>query len=440
MAVELLPSENGCPPRTTICVKFVVDGKVTVEEMEEIINNKWLVNDNSYPELKQYVDYFMGFMFWKPDTEFNLKNHLKSHTLWETNIENQSIIEQKVCQFLEELLNKPFTPKRSPWEFYIINNYRNEQLKNQGVHEEMTLIVLRVHHALADGFSLAYAVIGDLFETPEQKNALPIPKPKSFWEMMLLVFTAIFRFPYELTNFIGLVYHPRTPLHTTDERRGCKLLYERNDAFPVQRIKEIKRKLGVSFSGVLLTAISAAVAKSQHELQRKKGGNFKSIERTPFGIPLPLSRNSKKLQNSWAGTYLQLPTKLELDSMERLRDVEEQLQQARKSIIPFMFLVLTKSVGLLFPSMTKYLTKNRLLPAGFSSFPGSGVDVYVTGKKVLMTDVLGGIHNGVTGVGFMILSFGSCIRVSAMAIEGTVNREELKKMLGCVQEEFDNLE
>ncbi|CAL8139150.1 unnamed protein product [Orchesella dallaii] len=444
MAIELIPSNNVYPTRTAICVQCVVDGKITVEEVEEAINRRWLGNNSSYPELKQYVVPFMGFMFWKSDPNFNLKNHLKSHTITESSDENQFTAEQENSQFLEKLLNKPFNPERSPWEFYIVNNYRNEQLKDSCIQEEMTLIVFRFHHCLADGFSILRAIVEGLMETPLTTLALPSPKTlfglASLKKKMKFALTALLRLPYDAGNAIGLAFYPKTPLYTTDERRGCELLYERNELMPIHRIKDIKNKLGVSFSGVLLAAISAAVAKSLHKLQSKQGGNSKDIERTPFGIPLPIPTDSSKLKNSWTGTYLELPTKLELGSMERLQDVEKQLERAKTNANPFMARLYWKSVGMLFSNMTKHLTKNYLIPAGFSSFPGPGINISIKGKNVLMVDALGGIHNGITGVGFMILSFGSVIRVSAMAVDGTMNKEELKEMLEYVHEEFNNLE
>ncbi|CAL8138910.1 unnamed protein product [Orchesella dallaii] len=444
MATELIPSKEVYPPRLSICVQCVVDGKVTVEEVEESINRRWLQNNSSYPELKQYAVPFMGFMFWKHDPNFNLKNHLKSHIIPVTSDKNQIDVEQENREFLEKLLNKPFNPERSPWEFYIVNNYRNEQFKDSRVNEEMTLIVFRFHHCLGDGFSILRAIVEELLETPLSTLALPTPKMvfglASLKKRLKFVFTALLRIPYDAGSFIGLAFYPKTPLYTTDEKRKCELLYERNELMPIHRIKDIKKKLGVSFSGVLLAAISAAVAKSVHKLQSKKGGNSKDIEGTPFGITLPIPTNSSKLRNSWAGTYLELPTKLELGSMERLRDVEKELQRAKTNTLPFLWRIYWKTAGMLFSNMSKSLTKNYLLPAGFSSFPGPGINISVKGKNVLMVDALGGIHNGIAGVGFMILSFGSVIRVSAMAVDGTMNREEVKEILGYVNEEFDNLE
>ncbi|CAL8085115.1 unnamed protein product [Orchesella dallaii] len=436
-AVELLPSKKVYPPRTAICVQMVLDGKLTVEEMEDIINKNWLRN-NSYSRLKQYVEPFMGFMFWKRDTEFNLKNHLKSHTL-ENNDENQMDVDQKVCQFLEKLLNKQFKPKTSPWEFYIINNYKNEQLKNQCAKEEMTLLIFRIHHSLADGFSILYTVIEDLFETPLPKIAPATPK-LSATQKIMFAFSTLFRIPQDYAKFVGLPLYPRTPLYTPDERRECELLYERNVSIPLQRVKDIKNKLGVSFTGVLLTTVSAAIAKTLFQLQKKKGGNIESFDKTPFGFPLPAPRTSKKLENSATAAILELPTKLELNSMERLQEVERLLVRAKTTTFPLIVPVIVKTVGYLFPFMTKYLTKNRFIPAGFSSFPGPQIDIYVRGKKILMMDGLGGIHNGTMGVGFLILSFGSVIRIGAMAVDGTINRKELKELLRYIREELDSLE
>ncbi|ODM91183.1 hypothetical protein Ocin01_15498 [Orchesella cincta] len=140
------------------------------------------------------------------------------------------------------------------------------------------------------------------------------------------------------------------------------------------------------------------------------------------------------------GTVLELPTILELDSLERLKKVEKELQHARSSTRPIIFPLVWKLFGLPLARINRAISKNRNLAVGLSSFPGPAVDIYLNGKKVLLADGLGGLGDGSGGVGFLLLTFRNHIRIATMVVDGIMNREEVKEMLGYVEEEFDRLQ
>ncbi|CAL8085287.1 unnamed protein product [Orchesella dallaii] len=172
-ASEFPPSNQKNSPRSTVVATFVIEGEVPMESVETLIKRRWFESETEgevinlkcrYPELQQYVESWMGFLFWKQDPEFQLQNHLKTHHL-----HSDTEMEEHYCSFIEDLINKTFVPKRSPWEIYIVPNYQNELYEIQ--NEVNTLLAIRFHHSLADGFSIFHAVIEHLLGTP-----LPLPK------------------------------------------------------------------------------------------------------------------------------------------------------------------------------------------------------------------------------------------------------------------------
>lgn len=137
-ATEFLDSTKA--PRCAIVSNFVIEGHIPFSEVQEEILKKWInePGGKAFPEFQQYIDSWMGFLFWHKDNQFHLNNHVFHHRIPKGNGVDES--EKWVCAKTEELLNKPFPPKRSPWEVHVIENYVNGDLSDK----KMTAFVVRI--------------------------------------------------------------------------------------------------------------------------------------------------------------------------------------------------------------------------------------------------------------------------------------------------------
>lgn len=90
--------------------------------------------------------------------------------------------------------------------------------------------------------------------------------------------------------------------------------------------------------------------------------------------------------------------------------------------------------------IAKYLSYNRIVPAGLTLFRASDLGtVEYKGMKILSCDFAAGTALGVTGIGFMILSYGDYIRISATAEKSVVTRKELENLMAFVEDEMNKL-
>jgi len=307
-ACEFLPSSINKPPRSAVVVSFVVDGHISIEGARALFKRRWFNSESNnsdeglscrYPELQQYVVSWMGFLFWKQDLEFQLENHLKPHTL---EGESDAEVEDNLCYFMEELLNKPFALHRSPWECYIISKYRNSTFAKECVNtdsEGMTLVVFRFHHSIADGLSILYAIIEALLDTPLTTISLPSPSAKRVGVLELMKnvvhwLTVPFRFIYDVSHFFACVFSRTSPWHVPDEKKSYRQCMHRSPPIPIEYIKDIKNNLGVSFAGVLLSSVCAGIAQTLHP---EKGPGYSSSKTLLTSAPLPRPGHPNKMRN-----------------------------------------------------------------------------------------------------------------------------------------------
>lgn len=79
----------------------------------------------------------MGYKFWEWENNFAVANHVFV-------VERDPFDESQIPQLAKSLLATPLPKGKSPWDFTLV------------VGESETTIFFRVHHALADGFSILF--------------------------------------------------------------------------------------------------------------------------------------------------------------------------------------------------------------------------------------------------------------------------------------------
>ncbi|ODN05313.1 hypothetical protein Ocin01_01342 [Orchesella cincta] len=414
-------------PRCVIVVPIVIDGCYSdVQYLERFAD---MVDTKNYKEFKQYITFWHGFAFWAPDRSFELRNHVKFY-----DSENyKTVIDKDVSSLVERLLNKQFHPRRSPWEVYIVRNYEDPEL----VRGKKTVLVMRFHHSLADGYSILYAIIEGLLQSP--LSTVPLPEPnyvkRSKLDRFLFKASLLFRLVWDASCYFGKGVS-QNPWNVPDERKVWKQLYGKSKRIPIERIKEIKNELNVSFTGVLLAALSGSVARSF----RVKGIATEADAISCF-IPLPLPGHPSALKNHVTGAQVSLPLEDDMSPILRVRECEELLQQQKSSTIPLLLHFLARTIGLHFSSVCSFLTSNRVNPIGLTNFP-AGIHEIKTGLadgKVLAVDLAVGGLTGVTGVAFMAISYVDHIRFAVTAESSVMTKDEVEDLLRYICDEVDLL-
>jgi len=160
-------------PKCSIIGSIIVEGTLSVEEARKVAPFLLLDTKNpngtlKRPEFQQYVTPFWGFLAWKWDYNFDIKNHIRMYDgRYQAAFLNGSkpVNSDAMVEVGEELMVKPFPRQRSPWIFHIIHNY-NENDPVLGLPVEpkksaKTAIILQWHHSLGDGFSIVKVVLAN---------------------------------------------------------------------------------------------------------------------------------------------------------------------------------------------------------------------------------------------------------------------------------------
>lgn len=298
------------PQKCGVVSSIVFKGHVSSEEVKETIRIRWLDKtgrrrDNleapgplCYPELRLYVDSWMGFIFWRKDDHFSLRNHIIVHSI-KRDARSEEECANFVRDLMEELLNKPFPPKRSPWEVHIIHNFRHKASSTLS-----TVLILRIHHCLADGFSILTLLVEDL--AGEKLSSMQIPKPvasdrKTLWESLLNVQelgSVLLEIFFTCGYGLGLLFSRNVPFKVTPSTKASsRILITRSNLVSVEKMKQVAKRSGVSLTAVIVSSVAAGLGKSIKYL-RSPSINQKYFEHLPCGLTLPLKNHPRnKLLN-----------------------------------------------------------------------------------------------------------------------------------------------
>lgn len=283
-AVEFLEDKIGKPAKYAIILNSVLSGSVSAEEMRQLLQERWIQSTKpdgtpKYPEFQQYLERWMGFMFWKQDNNFDVNNHVFAHEL--NNKWGADESEKFQCELVEEMLNKPYIAKRSPWEVHVVRNFKYEapQGKDENINEEeeYTLVTIRFHHTLGDGFALTYAIVEGLFgdnlklihnQIPTEK--MPIQAKDVFGVDFVKLLTGPIQFLVDFGFVLSLLWRRQRPWRKEEskpdeesgENKSDAQIYARSQLISLPKLKFIKNTFGVSLSSLFQSCLGAALAKN----------------------------------------------------------------------------------------------------------------------------------------------------------------------------------
>lgn len=292
------------PSRNAIVSSTLVSGRISETYIKNLIQSRWLYAKSlsgklKYPEFRQYIISWMGYMFWKEDTQFQLENHFKSHYM-----NGHADLEAFSASMEETLLNKPFSRHTSPWECHVVYSCDCEfnddfktirNCKTCGKKED-TVILIRIHHCLADGLSIIYAVFEALYGCRLQKLSdenqvyqKVVPSKQKHWSLFAKSKVIIFKL-LEFFRGLGFILvfflfriNRQSSLHISDDKKSWNQISVKSDRLSVQKLKQIKNHFKVSFSSLLLSCISSALSKQTNS--RSQPGNKNML--IAFPSPLP---------------------------------------------------------------------------------------------------------------------------------------------------------
>jgi len=142
-----------------LVITYVFQGHLTTETVYgwfiNLVKMRTEEGAYKYPELRQFACKWLGFVFWKWDEDWDVKNYVKyisidpkSGAIVEGPLleSSREIGPNELRDIEREMVKRKYGDKLSPWEFRIIHNYRPKEGK-EGVPYSVGLF--KVHHGLA---------------------------------------------------------------------------------------------------------------------------------------------------------------------------------------------------------------------------------------------------------------------------------------------------
>ena len=220
-------------------------------------------------------------MFWKWDKNFSLNHHIRVYDNQEPELKLPEVCtEEDLKRVTGGLISRPFPEGRSPWEILLIPKYRagdNESGKEQ------TVIVFRIHHAMADGYSILKMLL-KLFNVEGSK----VPKPNfpklSLWQRLVRVLVFPFRLPFDIASQMVVdSFDGNNCWHLLDTKLTRQYHTFFSDQVPVEQIKEIKNKYEIGYNAAVYSIAAGGVRRLMQEAGQKVPKNLSCF--VPFPLP-----------------------------------------------------------------------------------------------------------------------------------------------------------
>ncbi|CAG7733438.1 unnamed protein product [Allacma fusca] len=397
-------------PKGTLVLRATFAGKLTIHQLKNLIRTK-LVNrrmsdgELKYPELQQSVEKFLGFYFYKQDKTFDL-NH---HVTW-IGKPQEVFNSSDGAEIHEILIHRAFQSEKSPWEFVGMNLEGNPA---------ETTIYFRIHHCLADGYSIAQIIISDLGERPMgfikrvTKNASP--------DRTRLSILDLWRVPHEQ---VKQRYFSKdiNALHNSGINLSKRYHSLVTDRIELDLVKGIKNNENCSFTAVILACVTASFRK--HFL--RVGGEIPDCIHTI--CPLPIPNHGDRLGNEWTFCFVRLPVGA-TSCLEMLISIQKSLRSVKESSVPKVNWALIPFVGWLTHGLIETFSRNVFSTVITSIFAGTQETVYFEGIPMTGKIFAGGLLHGDQGICVTVCSNLDKFQICLMIDRALMDRAAAKEIL-----------
>jgi WS/DGAT/MGAT family acyltransferase len=365
---------------------------------------------------------------WVVDEGFDIDCHLHHVALPEP--QDKATFQR----FVGDLMSQPVDHDKPLWHAYLV----------EGAGDTGNALVMRIHHALGDGFAMLYVLLG-LADDPNELElpvgGIPSPPDHAADEDATTpgtpaegtvdddpgVLGALSAAPSLLVRGaraakIGLdsVTLPEEPETAVTGELGLAKRAAWTDPIDVDRAKRVGREFDGTINDVLLATTTGAL----HRYMEAKGDEVPPDLEHRTAIPVnlkPLDQRTEQLGNYFGLGFLQLPVGIE-GVQGRIDTIGERTGALRQGTQAYLMLTLLRTVGNLpmpFQELAMSRFRNR---AGsvITNVPGPTSSFHLAGREV--DDMMFWVptSQGI-GLGISIFSYDGDVRVGISSDAGLVD-------------------
>ncbi|HYH95522.1 wax ester/triacylglycerol synthase family O-acyltransferase [Hyalangium sp.] len=367
--------------------------------------------------------------YWEEDPAFELEAHLGHAVVPPPG--DRDALEQLVSQWM----SVPLERSRPLWQFHLVDGFGRGGA-----------VLVRIHHTLADGISLARVLLSLMDESTEE-HFTPEPSPREEpptpgWRKMLRGVRAVasgtraalkrgaelLAEPIQLGDLVregsrGAAAVKRLALLSSDPAtvlRGELGTAKRaawSEPIPLEEVKALGRAMESTINDVLLAALTGALRRYLEE----RGGPVEDLRAMvpvnlrPLDEPIP-----RELGNRFGLVFLDLPVKEE-DPRRRLRALKQRMDVLKRSPEAALTFGMLGMAGLVPVAVERAMVDVLAAKASLimTNVPGPRHPVFLAGTKLagLMFWVP---QSGKVGLGVSIFSYAGQVTVGVSVDAGLV--------------------
>ncbi len=337
--------------------------------------------------------------YWEDDADFDLRAHL--HRIALPAPGDQSALQELVS----DLMSTPLDFSKPPWQMHLVENYGSG-----------CALIVRLHHAIADGMALVYVLLSLTGMTPEASLNHPANEPEDTADgrgglvsALSKQAAATLNVTRRLTGRIlneskETLVNPARALELAAQGADVaaatgRLVFRSPDPKTIFRgslgvakraawskplrlrdVKEIKNVTGSTVNDVLVSAMVGGLRR--YLLAREQpveGLNFRAA------VPVNLRRPEEMgtLGNKFGIVYLSLPVGI-ADSFARLQEVHRRMDALKNSPEAMVAIGILNAIGLSpaelqAQSVSMFASKAT---AVMTNVPGPPIPLYLAGQKI----------------------------------------------------------
>ena len=360
---------------------------------------------------------------WVTDPDFDISWHVRRTAL------PGKADKEELELLVSDLASTPLDPERPLWQFHVVENFI-----------EGPVIIVRIHHCIADGIALVQVFLSLTDSTPEGRASAGEPET---WKKRRASESPIFQrlleparegldfathmgqrlvaegqkilqdpsvatdYVVEATEIVKELSHSLTLPDDPDTRfrgtLGVRKQVAWAEPLALDEVKAVGKALGCTVNDVLIAAVSGAL----RNYMIAQGDAKEALQDIRATVPVNLRplEHAKDLGNHFGLVFLDLPLGLE-SPLERLYAVNErmtQLKSSRQAAVTFGFLA---ALGMGPSALQKPVLDvlSQKASAVLTNVPGPREPIYLSGTRIeeLMFWVP---QNGQIGLGISILSY-----------------------------------
>lgn len=430
---------------------LIVDGPIDFDQLVRLVDSR-LHMAPLYQQRVMRTPLNLGEPTWAYDPDFYVENHMFRLRLDAPGTEDQL---RELCG---QLISSTLDRSKPLWELYMI----------EGLENDYTAIMFKVHHCMVDGISAVelFTLMLDFSDdTPDFKRKPVYNPPKDPGTTDLLRHAVTKAVPHRwnilkkigseamdlgmgmvdrrqrkktlmgLVSFINDNLTPIKPLAISGKNSGdIRLAWVE---FSLADIKAIRRQRRSSINEVMLSILGGAIGKYQENYGDNMDQDF-------VRVVVPVNMRTGDTGETFGNRISVLPIEVPLfmDPLERLASVKEYSMLMKESNLSST-LDMVLSLPSLIPSVAQPVLWN-IAPRVFgllahtwcTNVPGPQIPLYLLGRR--MVQVMGFFPiNPSMGLATVILSYNQRITMNLMADAAIV--PDVAVMRDYLRESFEEL-